>query len=112
MELVPRGDAVPTEVTNYGSRSVTSLALAGGAGEAHAYRLEFGPGGIIDRHVAGFGQLLVIVSGSGWVAGGDGVRRAVRNGDVAHFARGEEHAKGSDTGMTAIMIQVRDLDPR
>ena len=30
-------------------------------------------------------------------------------GDVVVFQRGEQHAKGSDTGMTALMVQVRDL---
>lgn len=111
MELLPRAGAAVEAVSDFDSHSASAAPLASGMGEAHAYRLEFGPGGIIDRHVAGFGQLFVVVAGSGWVAGGDGVRRPVAPGDVAYFARGEEHAKGSDTGMTAVMVQVRDLEP-
>lgn len=38
----------------------------------------------------------------------DSVRRSVL-GEVVLFDRGEQHAKGSDTGMTALMVQVQDL---
>jgi len=68
-------------------------------------------GGIIDRHEAGFGQLWIVVDGRGWVAGSDEQRQEVSPGDVAFFERGEQHAKGSDHGMTAVMIQIYDLDP-
>lgn len=30
-------------------------------------------------------------------------------GEAAFIHRGEVHSKGSETGMTALMIQVRDL---
>jgi hypothetical protein len=32
-------------------------------------------------------------------------------GQGAYFARGEMHSKGSDVGMKAIMIQVKELQP-
>ena len=34
---------------------------------------------------------------------------SISGGQGASIARGEVHAKGSDTGMTAIMVQVADL---
>ena len=37
------------------------------------------------------------------------MRTEVSAGDVVLFQRGEHHDKGSDTGMTAVMVQVRDL---
>jgi hypothetical protein len=43
------------------------------------------------------------------VSGRDGVRTEIGDGDVVLFDRGEHHAKGSETGMTAVMVQVRDL---
>ena len=46
------------------------------------------------------------------VAGGFPARTTrtdVSAGDVVLFQRGEHHDKGSDTGMTAVMVQVRDL---
>jgi hypothetical protein len=45
-----------------------------------------------------------------WVSGADGVRGDVRRGDVVMFDRGEVHAKGSGTGMSVVMMQIRDLD--
>ena len=45
----------------------SSIAVAEGAGEAHAYVLYFEPGGEIGAHEAGFGQLFFAVSGTaGW----------------------------------------------
>jgi quercetin dioxygenase-like cupin family protein len=93
----------------YEVKLASSITLAEGEGEAHAYVLFFEPGGEIGPHEAGFGQLFFAVSGTGWVAGGDAVRLPLAEGQAALVERGEVHAKGSDTGLTALMIQVRDL---
>jgi hypothetical protein len=45
------------------------------------------------------------------VAGGDGVRQTLATGEAAFIFRGETHSKGSETGLTALMVQVRDLTP-
>jgi quercetin dioxygenase-like cupin family protein len=96
-------------VLTYEARGTSAVRLAAGYGEAHAYLLQFEAGGAIGRHEAGYGQLLIILTGQGWVSGHDGFRAEVAVGDVVLFDRGEQHAKGSDTGMTAVMVQVRDL---
>lgn len=88
----------------------SSVEVVRGDGEAHAYVLYVDPGGVIGPHEAGFGQLLFAVAGEGWVAGGDGIRQPLRAGEAAFIARGEVHSKGSDAGLTALMLQVRDLD--
>ena len=93
----------------YEVKLASSIALADGEGEAHAYVLYFEPGGEIGPHEAGFGQLFFAVAGDGWVAGGDGGRLQLAEGQVAFIQRGEIHSKGSETGLTAVMIQVRDL---
>jgi quercetin dioxygenase-like cupin family protein len=93
----------------YEVKHASSITLAEGGGEVHAYVVYFEPGGQIDSHEAGFGQLLVAVSGSGWVAGGDEVRVPLAEGQAAFISRGEIHSKGSETGLTALMIQVRNL---
>jgi quercetin dioxygenase-like cupin family protein len=89
----------------------SSIELAQGEGAAHAYVIYFEPGGIIGAHEAGFGQILFAVAGSGWVAGVDGQRIALAEGEAAFISRGEVHSKGSESGMTALMIQVLDLVP-
>jgi quercetin dioxygenase-like cupin family protein len=100
-------------IDRFASRGAAAVPIATGEGETRTTFLRFEPGGEIGRHPAGFGQLFVLLSGTGWVSGGDGVRIAIRAGEVAAFDRGETHAKGSETGMTALMIQVSDvaLDP-
>jgi quercetin dioxygenase-like cupin family protein len=98
-----------TAITAFGSGIAYGQPLAGGTGEADVHAVHFPPGGEIGRHPAGFGQLFPIVAGEGWVAGGDGVRHALRAGHRAAIARGELHAKGSDSGCSAVMIQLGDL---
>jgi quercetin dioxygenase-like cupin family protein len=96
-------------ITEYDSRGASAQPLADGAGEAHVYAVHVAAGGEIGPHPAGFGQLFLVVSGEAWVAGGDGVRRAVRAGQGAVITRGEVHSKGSAAGCTAIMIQLAEL---
>ena len=113
MELLPLEPrlAEPIGPRPYDVRATASLELVEGDGEAHAYLLYFEAGGHIGPHEAGFGQLFVALSGNGWVAGDDGLRTPLVEGQAALIRRGETHSKGSDTGLTALMIQVRDLVP-
>jgi quercetin dioxygenase-like cupin family protein len=95
----------------YEVKLVSSIKLAEGEGEAHAYVLYFERGGEIGAHEASFGQLFIALSGSGWVAGVDGERFPLAEGRAALIRRGETHSKGSETGLTALLVQVRDLTP-
>jgi len=93
------------------SAGASSVSLADGNGETHVFYLNFEAGSLIGQHRAGFGQLFMVVSGEGWVEGGNGERRTLTAGQGAFFERGETHAKGSETGMTVIMVQTHDLHP-
>ena len=104
-----RDRALP--VALFESASAYSVSVGNGVGEAHVYCLHFEPGGKIGEHPAGFGQLFLVVAGEGWAAGEDGRRVRLTAGQGAYFRRGELHAKGSETGMTAIMVQVAELEP-
>lgn len=106
MQLVDFSAGRAEPVTRFSSNGVRAVAVGHGRGEAHIYSLHLEPGGVIGPHLTGFAQLLLVVAGSGWVASADGVRHGVSEGRGAYFDRGEQHSKGSDTGMTAIMIQV------
>ena len=109
MHIVDFAPDCAAPITEYHSRAASAQALGDGHGEAHVYAVHFAPGGHIGQHPAGFGQLFCAVLGAGWVAGADGVRHEVRAGQAAVIARGEVHAKGSDTGLTALMVQIADL---
>jgi len=103
--------ADPIGARPYPVTGASSVKLAEGAGEAHVYVVFLKAGGEIGPHEAGFAQIFFAASGSGWVAGNDGVRVTLSEGDAAFIHRGETHSKGSETGLTALMMQVRDLTP-
>jgi quercetin dioxygenase-like cupin family protein len=109
MEIVAfdPGDGVP--IRDFASTGAHSVPLASGGGDAHLYWIHLAPGGEIGPHEATFGQLFAPVRGTGWIAGPDGVRRAIGPGEAGFVERGEVHSKGSDEGMVAVMVQVRDL---
>jgi quercetin dioxygenase-like cupin family protein len=97
-------------IERFESHGAWSRRLGDGSGEAHVYAIHFDAGGEIGPHEAGFDQLFVVVEGTGWGAGADGVRTPLRGGEAALFRRGDLHSKGSEEGMTALMIQVSELD--
>ena len=93
-------------IEQFASTGASSVTLAHGNGESHAYAVHFAPGGTIGPHPAGFDQLFLVVEGAGWVAGADGVRISVGTNCGAFVPKGEVHSKGSETGMLALMVQA------
>ncbi len=111
MEILRFGSGVAERIGRrpYDVKLASSIEVAEGEGEAHAYVIYFEPGGVIGPHEAGFGQIFLPLAGSGWVAGDDDQRIALAEGEAAFISRGEVHSKGSEDGMAAFMLQVRDL---
>jgi quercetin dioxygenase-like cupin family protein len=109
LRILDVGGESAAPVVEYESRGAAAQLVADGSGEAHVYAVHFAAGGEIGPHPAGFGQLFVVVRGEAWVAGDDGVRHTVRAGEAAMIERGEMHAKGSEIGCSAVMIQIADL---
>ena len=99
--------AQPVEL--FASSGAASVELAHGSGESHVYTLHFAPGGVIGPHPAGFDQLFLVVQGSGWVAGSNGVRHSVDSNHGAFVSKGEVHSKGTATGMVAVMVQSSEF---
>jgi hypothetical protein len=58
-----------------------------------------------DAAAADSRQLLCVTVGSGWVAGADGIRAPITAGQAAAFERGEAHETGTETGLTAIVLE-------
>ncbi len=86
-----------------------AASIAFGSGKAHVRVLRLGPGSQVAPHETGFGQLFVPIDGGGWVSqGSDEVE--IQVGQAAYFPRGVTQAKGRETGMVAMMIQLDDLD--
>jgi len=109
MRIVSFIEDVPARLPDVRSAGFAEVALGSGSGEAHAYAVYFEPGGFVAPQAVGFAQLFIVTAGAGWVAGADGVRHPISSGQLAHFEKGEIHAKGSDGGMAAIMVQMSEL---
>jgi quercetin dioxygenase-like cupin family protein len=105
----PRDHARPIDL--FDAVAASNVHLASGRGDAHVYCLYFGPGSSIGAHPAGYAQMFLIVEGEGWVADSDGTRTPIVAGQGAYFSPGEVHSKGSDAGMTVIMVQTDELEP-
>lgn len=100
-----RFDRAEHQVTGHGSVGLHATRIAQFTASARATCLSVAPGGVIGTHPAGSYQVLLIVAGTGWVAGNDGVQIAVTAGQAAYWAPGEVHTTGSEAGLTAIAIE-------
>jgi quercetin dioxygenase-like cupin family protein len=98
-------------VDAFGGMGASAVAIGEGQGKARVSCVYIEPGGSIGAHPTGSGQLFLVMAGSGWVSGADGKRVDLSTGQGALFENGETHAKGSEAGMTALMIQVSNLQP-
>lgn len=98
-----------TPIQEYDSVNVQAAAVLSGRGTGHVYALHFEAGSVIGRHTAGFEQLFLVIQGKGWISGADGKRHTLQAGQLARVQKGEEHAKGSESGMEAIMIQISEV---
>ena len=74
-------------------------------GSVRAACIHVGPGGSVGEHEATVDQLFCVVGGEGWVSGEDGVRCRIAVLEAAHWRSGERHAAGTDTGLTAIVLE-------
>jgi quercetin dioxygenase-like cupin family protein len=71
----------------------------------------FAPGGRIARHPAGsHQQILAVLEGSGEVSGASGVDEPIEAGEAVFWREGEEHGVKTAGGLTALIIEGRDLD--
>lgn len=93
-------------MTAHGSISARVRRLAA---DAHVVVIEIGRGGVVGRHPAGVAQLFAVVSGTGWVSGGDGAPEPIGAGEAVLWDAGEEHESGSDEGMTALVVEAESL---
>jgi quercetin dioxygenase-like cupin family protein len=64
----------------------------------------------LPRHPAASDQLFVVVQGEGWASGDDGAEQAIAAGTAVFWPAGEEHETRSQAGLTAIIVEARQLD--
>lgn len=68
------------------------------------------PQGVIGFHQTTTDQLFLVVQGGGWVRGAEPGRTAIAAGQAAYWIKDEWHESGTDSGMTAILIEGANFD--
>jgi hypothetical protein len=91
-------------VDRFGSRfEIAELLRA--TGGAHVAVARLPAGGMIGRHPAVSGQLLIVVEGSGWISGEGAERQPIAAGEGVFWGSGEQHETGTEAGLVAIIIE-------
>jgi hypothetical protein len=67
--------------------------------------------GIIGYHQAVVPQLLLVVSGEGFVRGGDDAAYPIKAGEAVFWVKDEYHETTSKSGLTAIVIESEEITP-
>ncbi|KZE63977.1 cupin [Fictibacillus phosphorivorans] len=76
---------------------------------AHIGCMYLDENGIIGYHQAVVPQLLLIVSGEGWVRGETDEYSKVHSGEAVFWEKDEWHETKTETGLTAIVIESEEL---
>jgi quercetin dioxygenase-like cupin family protein len=98
-------------IEQYRSVNVSFSRVIPTTTQAHIGCIHFSHGGIVGLHQAITQQLFLVVAGSGWVRGESDERTPVSAGQAAFWEKGEWHESGSESGMTAIVIEGDDINP-
>lgn len=110
MQLV-RFDSLPAHpITQFDSVSLSQSRLARLSSNAQVSLMTLGQGGQIGFHQASVPQLFVIIQGAGWACDASRVQVPILQGQAAFWHAGEWHAAGTDTGLTALVIESVSLE--
>lgn len=98
------------KITQYNSDFVMSRVIRTESG-VHIGAMYLEKDGIIGYHQATTPQLLLIISGEGYVRGESEEYIMVEPGDAVFWVKGEWHETKTDTGLTAIVVESENLAP-
>ncbi|WP_079508631.1 cupin [Mesobacillus jeotgali] len=99
-----------TEITKFDSNFVMSRIVRT-VNPTHIGFMYLEHDGLIGFHQATMPQLLLIVSGTGFVRGESTEYLKVEPGTAVFWTKGEWHETKTDSGLTAIVIECEDLNP-
>jgi len=102
--FVPRGDLLEGVTV----APLTPSIFEGSPIQAAIFRVA--PGGRLARHPATLPQILAVLEGSGEVSGEDGVAEPIAAGEAVFWSQGEEHETRSASGLTALIIEGKQVE--
>lgn len=105
------GYEVRRKITAFNSFNVGITPIVKNDGPQSVGCMYLDANGVVGMHPATVRQLFLVIEGEGWVRieGSEKVR--VSKGTAVFWETGEQHESGTDTGMTAIIIESPTLDP-
>lgn len=110
MQIFKFGQEVAHHITHYNSNFDMSRIVITEK-PAHVGCMYLAANGIVGLHQATSPQLLIVVSGQGWVRSDSQEGIKISTGDAVFWVTGEWHETKSDAGLMAIVIESDELDP-
>jgi len=103
--------AAGKEIEQFGSVKAIISKILHLESEAEISSVYIRPNGKIGYHRAMTPQLFLLVQGAGWIRGENDEKLTVQEGQAIFLEQGEWHESGSETGMTAVIIEGINIDP-
>lgn len=110
MEWIRLSPETARTVSEFNSRGTEWNLLPGTASAARIGVMRYSPGAVLGTHPAGMDQLFIVVSGSGWIRTGEGAPEPIAESEAVLWKAGEVHESGSESGMTALIVQAEAFD--
>jgi len=102
---------VGREIEQFGSVKAIISKIVHLDDEAVINAVYIRPNGKIGYHRAAAPQLFLLVEGQGWVRGDSDEKHAIRGGQAVFWEKDEWHESGTETGLTAVIIEAVTIDP-
>ena len=102
------GPSVGKHIDRFGSDFLLS-PLTDPDGVARVACFHLSAGSVVGEHEAITGQMFCVMDGEGWVAGSEGKRLSIGRHEAAYWAPGEVHSAGTESGLTAIVMEGNDF---
>ena len=99
------------EITRFDSNGATIGGVARAGGPVRVSLLQLAAGGLVGAHPAACPQLFLVVAGSGWARSGDEPLSPLAAGEAALWDVDEVHESGSDSGLTAVIVEADAIEP-
>ncbi|EKN71540.1 hypothetical protein BABA_00860 [Neobacillus bataviensis LMG 21833] len=102
---------VRREITAFNSLNVGITPIIKNEGRTSVGCMYFDQNSVVGMHPATVPQLFLVIEGNGWVQIVGGEKVPVSIGTAVFWDAGEQHESGSETSMTAIIIESPGLQP-
>ncbi|WHY69607.1 cupin domain-containing protein [Neobacillus sp. SuZ13] len=96
-------------ISNYSSVSALYSKIIKTEEPTNIGFIDIEQGGIVGYHIAPVPQLFIVIQGEGWIEGEDNTRITLKSGEGVFWEKGEGHTSGSETGLTALVLQSEKL---